>query len=105
MRRSQAALWIISILVNIGMWCERFLIVIQSLTHDRLPASWRLYAPTWVDISLYLGTIGFFCAAFLLMLRFIPIVPVSEVKELRHTLDSEARHGAPEADASSGESL
>ncbi|HXI58180.1 MAG TPA: hydrogenase, partial [Polyangia bacterium] len=73
-----------SIFVNIGMWCERFTIVVTSLHRDFLPSSWKNYAPTWVDLSLFAGTIGLFSTLFLLFLKFVPAVAVTEVKELRH---------------------
>ncbi|MFL5318713.1 MAG: NrfD/PsrC family molybdoenzyme membrane anchor subunit, partial [Myxococcaceae bacterium] len=57
-RTSIAAMWIVSIFVNIGMWCERFIIIVTSLHRDFLPSSWAMYYPTWVDWGLYLGTIG-----------------------------------------------
>ena len=79
-------MFIASIFVNIGMWCERFVIIVTSLHRDFLPAAWDMYYPTWVDITLFLGTIGFFSTLFLLFLKFIPAVAVSEVKELNEEL-------------------
>ena len=80
-------MWVASLLVNVGMWCERFIIIVTSL-HQRLPpvAAGSNYAPTWVDISLFIGTIGLFSTLFLLFLKFVPAVAVTEVKELRHEL-------------------
>jgi Ni/Fe-hydrogenase subunit HybB-like protein len=78
--------WVAAILINVGMWCERFNIVVTSLHRDFLPSSWKNYAPTWVDISLFIGTIGLFSTLFLLFLKFVPAVAVTEVKELRHEL-------------------
>jgi molybdopterin-containing oxidoreductase family membrane subunit len=91
-RLSIPVMWTVSVLINIGMWCERFIIVVQSLHHDFQPSSWAIYKPTWVDWSLYIGTLCFFASAFLLFLRFVPAVPASEVKELNHELRGEA-HG------------
>ena len=79
-------LWFASILINVGMWCERFTIVITSLHRDFIPSKWENYSPTWVDISLFIGTIGLFSTLFLLFLKFVPAVAVTEVKELRHEL-------------------
>ena len=93
-RTSIAIMWIASILVQIGMWTERFMIVIQSLHKDFLPSSWSSYSPTWVDWSLLLGTMGFFCFAFLLFLKFVPAVALSEVKELNHELQHGGHPGA-----------
>ncbi|HET6438375.1 MAG TPA: NrfD/PsrC family molybdoenzyme membrane anchor subunit [Anaeromyxobacter sp.] len=92
MRTSLAWLWIASILVNIGMWSERFTIIVISLHRDFLPSSWGIYAPTWVDWSIFLGTISFFSLLFLLFLRFVPSVAVAEVKELNHELKHEKAH-------------
>ena len=81
-RRSPLALFLLSLAVQLGMWSERFVIVVQSLQADFLPSSWAAYAPTWVDLSILAGTIGFFLLLFLLFLRFFPFIPVEEVKEL-----------------------
>jgi molybdopterin-containing oxidoreductase family membrane subunit len=82
--------WFAAILINVGMWCERFNIVVTSLHRDFLPSSFANYAPTWVDISLFVGTIGLFSTLFLLFLKFVPAVAVTEIKELRHELEHEA---------------
>ncbi|MFL5366458.1 MAG: NrfD/PsrC family molybdoenzyme membrane anchor subunit [Myxococcales bacterium] len=92
-RTNVYAMWIASILVNVGMWCERFIIVVTSLHRDFLPSSWAIYKPTWVDLTLLGGTICFFGMLFLLFLKFIPAVAVSEVKELRHEIEMEHEHG------------
>jgi Ni/Fe-hydrogenase subunit HybB-like protein len=96
-RRSMLAVWVLSILVNVGMWTERFNIIVTSLHRDFLPSSWAMYRPTVVDWSILFGTIGFFLLLFLLFLRFVPSVAVSEVKELRRELEHAehaAAHGA-----------
>jgi Ni/Fe-hydrogenase subunit HybB-like protein len=85
-RTNLAVMWVAAILINVGMWCERFVIVVTSLHRDFLPSKWENYSPTWVDISLFIGTIGLFSTLFLLFLKFIPAVAVTEVKELRHEL-------------------
>jgi len=89
-RQSVWVLWIASILVNVGMWTERFVIIVTSLHRDFLPSSWAMYYPTWVDWAIYLGTLGMFGTLFLLFLRFVPSVSASEVKELRRELEHEA---------------
>jgi molybdopterin-containing oxidoreductase family membrane subunit len=89
MRTSPVALWIISIFVNIGMWTERFVIIVESLQREFLPSKWHWYSPTIVDWSIYAGTGGFFMLLFLLFLRFFPFIPVAEVKELNHELQKE----------------
>jgi molybdopterin-containing oxidoreductase family membrane subunit len=92
-RQSVWILWVVSVLVNVGMWCERFVIIVTSLHRDFLPSSWAMYVPTAVDWSIFVGTIGFFGTLFLLFLRFVPPIAASEVKELRRELEHEA-HGA-----------
>ncbi len=79
-RRNLVITFIISILVNIGMWFERFVIVVTSLHRDFLPANWGYFIPTWVDICMYIGTFGLFFTLFLLFLRFLPMIAISEVK-------------------------
>ncbi|MDB4956800.1 MAG: Polysulfide reductase NrfD [Myxococcales bacterium] len=80
-RRSTLALFVVSMCVLLGMWLERFVIIVQGLLRDQLPSSWGFYSPTWVDIGILIGTFGFFGFLFLLFLRFMPFVPVSEIKE------------------------
>lgn len=80
MRTSITASFILSIVVNIGMWFERFVITVTSLAQDFLPSSWGYYSPTWVDIATYIGTFGLFFTFFLLFLRFMPMVAMAEVK-------------------------
>ena len=96
-RANLAVVWIAALLVNVGMWTERFNIIVTSLHRDFLPSSWANYKPTIVDWSIYVGTIGFFGFLFLLFLRFVPSVAASEVKELRRELEHEAhtREHAP----------
>jgi molybdopterin-containing oxidoreductase family membrane subunit len=90
-RQNEVVLWIISIFVNVGMWAERFVIIVLSLQRDFLPSAWHAYAPTWVDWSIFAGTFGFFMLLFMLFLRLFPFIPVAEVKELRHELEKEER--------------
>jgi molybdopterin-containing oxidoreductase family membrane subunit len=85
-RTSIPAMWVASIFINVGMWCERYNIVVTSLHRDFLPSKWENYLPTWVDLSLFAGTIGLFSTLFLLFLKFVPAVALTEVKELRHEL-------------------
>ncbi len=96
-RRNVGALFLISVLVNFGMWTERFVIIAVSLTRDFLPSSWADYAPTWVDWGTLLGSICTFGFLFMLFLRFIPSIPMSEVKELRRELEHDDHHAAQAA--------
>ncbi|WP_437751345.1 NrfD/PsrC family molybdoenzyme membrane anchor subunit [Sorangium sp. So ce1389] len=88
-RRNMVLLWIISILVNVGMWSERFVIIVMSLQREFIPSGWHAYRPTWVDLSMFAGTISFFLLLFLIFLRLFPFIPVAEVKELNHELSKE----------------
>jgi Ni/Fe-hydrogenase subunit HybB-like protein len=81
-RTTPWAMLIVAILVNVGMWLERFVIVVTSLHRDYLPSSWRMFYPTWVDILQFLGGFGLFSTAFLLFIRFVPMVALSEVKAI-----------------------
>ncbi|MDP3434124.1 MAG: hydrogenase, partial [Bacteroidota bacterium] len=79
-RRSVLLTFIISIFVNIGMWFERFVIVVTSLHRDYLPSSWTMYRPTIVEVGLYVGTFGLFFTLFLLFIRVFPVIAIAEVK-------------------------
>jgi Ni/Fe-hydrogenase subunit HybB-like protein len=80
LRRHVAFTFVISIVVNIGMWFERFVITVTSLSQDFLPSSWGYYSPTMWDVLTYVGTFGLFFTFFLLFLRFLPMVAVAELK-------------------------
>lgn len=79
-RRSIPITLVLVILVNVGMWFERFVIIVTSLHRDFLPSSWAMYAPTIVDYSLLLGSFGFFFTFLLLFLKTLPLVSISELK-------------------------
>jgi molybdopterin-containing oxidoreductase family membrane subunit len=83
-RRNIFVLFGICIVVNIGMWLERYIIVVTSLHRDFLPSSWDQYAGTRWDWMLYLGTFGFFFFALMLFVRWIPMLPIFEVREIVH---------------------
>lgn len=87
MRRSIPVMFVMSILVNIGMWFERFVITVTSLHRDFLPSSWDYYSPTFVDVLTFVGSFGLFFTLFLLFLRFIPMVAVAEVKAVMPEAD------------------
>ncbi len=73
---------IVCIFVNIGMWFERFVITVTSLSRDFLPSSWGYYSPTFVDIGMFIGSFGLFFTLFLLFCRYLPIVAMAEVKNI-----------------------
>ncbi len=80
LRTNVPFMFVISIFVNIGMWFERFVIIVTSLHRDYLPGSWGYFRPTWVDILTFFGTFGLFMTLFLLFVRFVPMIAISEVK-------------------------
>lgn len=81
-RTNLVLVFIISIIVNIGMWFERFVIITTSLHRDFLPSSWAMYSPTWVEVCTFIGSFGLFFTLFLLFIRFLPAIAVSEVKSV-----------------------
>ena len=82
LRRSLLFTFFISIVVNIGMWFERFVIIVTSLHQDYLPSSWSMFHPTWTDIGIYIGTIGLFFVFYLAFARYFPILPIAELKTI-----------------------
>ncbi len=79
-RRSIPIMFVLSIFVNIGMWFERFVITVTSLSRDFLPSSWDYYSPTTWDVLTFVGSFGLFFSLFLLFLRFLPLISMTEVK-------------------------
>jgi molybdopterin-containing oxidoreductase family membrane subunit len=72
----------LSIVINVGMWLERFVIVVTSLSRDYLPSAWDIYVPTFWDWSTFLGTLGLFFALLFLFIRFLPVISIFEMREL-----------------------
>jgi Ni/Fe-hydrogenase subunit HybB-like protein len=87
LRTNVVVVWVLSIFVNIGMWFERFVIVVTSLHRDYLPANWGYYSPTKVDVLTFVGTFGLFMVLFLLFIRFLPLIAISEVKGVTNQAD------------------
>jgi molybdopterin-containing oxidoreductase family membrane subunit len=79
-RTSIPTMFVVSLFVNIGMWFERYVIVVTSLHNDFLPSSWGMYFPTFVDWGITLGAFGFFFIFFLLFCRLLPVLAMSEIK-------------------------
>ncbi|GAC1536903.1 MAG: polysulfide reductase NrfD [Polyangiales bacterium] len=96
LRRSVPVLFAASILINVGMWLERFILIVTSEHRDFLPSSWSNYFPSLIDGAIFLGTLCFFSFLYLLFLRFVPFIPLSELKELRHHLQHEDARAAGE---------
>jgi molybdopterin-containing oxidoreductase family membrane subunit len=79
-RSNYIVVFIVCQFVNIGMWFERFVIIVTSLAQDFLPSSWGHYSPSWVEIWTFIGTFGIFLSLFLLFMRFLPMIAMSEIK-------------------------
>ena len=79
-RNSFGAVFVLSLLVNVGMWFERFVIIVVSLHRDFLPSAWSDYVPTWIEIGTLVGSFGLFFTLFLLFCRFLPMIAISEIK-------------------------
>ena len=75
-------LFVVSLLINLGMWIERFVIVVGSLARDFLPATWGVFTPTMWDWSMLFGTLGLFTALMFLFVRLLPIIPAFEMRRL-----------------------
>jgi molybdopterin-containing oxidoreductase family membrane subunit len=99
MRTSLVVMFIVSIFVNIGMWFERFVIVVTSLSADFTPSAWGYYWPTWVDWGTYLGSMGLFMTLFLLFCRYLPMVAIAEVKGVMPHAHHGHGHGATATEA------
>ncbi len=82
MRGNPAVLWVVALIVNVGMWLERFVIVVTSLHRDFLPSSWGMYTPTIWDWATFLGTLGLFFTLLLLFIRFLPVISIFEMRTL-----------------------
>ncbi|MGH7443636.1 MAG: NrfD/PsrC family molybdoenzyme membrane anchor subunit, partial [Longimicrobiales bacterium] len=81
-RTSFSAMFVLTIFVNIGMWFERFVIIVVSLAHEYEPWKWRAYQPSWVEMAILLGSFGWFLMWFLLFMRVLPAVSIAELKEV-----------------------
>ena len=92
-RRNPIALWIISIFINVGMWFERYVIVVTSLHRDFLPSSWDMYIMTKHDYLIMLGSLGLFFTLFLLFTRFLPTIAMAEVKTVMKVKEAAKGYG------------
>jgi len=91
LRTNIVATFILSIIVNIGMWFERFVIIVTSIHRDYLPSSWSMFYPTMYDVGEYVLTFGFFFTAFFLFAKFFPVINMAEVKSIIKS-SSEKKH-------------
>ncbi|RRJ97771.1 hydrogenase [Opitutaceae bacterium TAV4] len=91
-RENTTLVWVLSIFVNVGMWFERFVIIVTSLARDFLPSSWGYYSPSIVEVFTFFGTFGVFSVLFLLFIRFLPIMPMAEIKAVMPQADVHGGH-------------
>ena len=99
-RHAPLALFVISLLINVGMWLERFVIVVQSLSKDYLPSSWAVFNPTIWDILTFVGTIGVFLTLLFLFVRLLPAISIFEMRELVHHESAHVEKGSGPANRS-----
>ncbi len=85
LRRNITFTFFMSIFINIGMWFERFVIIATTLARDYLPSSWSYYMPTWVEVGIFVGTMGLFFTLYLIFTRVAPVVAIAEVKSILKT--------------------
>lgn len=85
LRRNVPFTFFMSIVVNIGMWFERFVIIVLSLYHDYLPSAWAYYSPRWPEVGFYLGTFGLFFSCYFLFAKYFPVIAVAEIKHILRT--------------------
>ncbi len=98
-RRNFLLVFVLTLFVNVGMWFERFVIVVTSLHRDYLPSSWSSYTPTVIEIATLVGSFGLFLTAFLIFCRFVPMIAIAEVKGVIGTpVSRDAPHGSPAVD-------
>jgi molybdopterin-containing oxidoreductase family membrane subunit len=81
-RTNLLALWLVALSINVGMWVERFVIIITSLHRDFVPSSWRMYYPTKWDWMVLFGSVGLFLTLLFLFVRFLPMISMTELREL-----------------------
>ena len=95
-------LWAVAMVVNVGMWLERFVIVVMSLHRDFVPGAWGMYYPTIWDVATYAGTIGLFITLIFFFVRFLPAIAISEIKELVHKKNEPTGHHEPGTEGGHG---
>jgi molybdopterin-containing oxidoreductase family membrane subunit len=90
-RQSSVALFFVSLIVLLGMWLERFVIVITSLHRDFLPSSWGMYSPTFWDWATLFGSVGLFLSLLFLFVRFLPMISIAEMRALLPEVETQPR--------------
>ena len=94
LRRNLVFTFILSIFINIGMWFERFVIIVTSLHRDYLPSSWTMYSPSIVEVGLFVGTLGIFFSLFLLFIRFFPVIAIAEIRSVSKSSSENPTHSS-----------
>jgi molybdopterin-containing oxidoreductase family membrane subunit len=106
LRTNVVAVWLVALAVTIGMWFERFVIIVTSLHRAFLPGEYHMFHPTLVDIMVFAGSFGVFLTLFLLFLRFLPIFPIAEIKAVLPQASPHAHghggHGEHDSHGSAG---
>jgi molybdopterin-containing oxidoreductase family membrane subunit len=92
-RENTKLLFVLSLIFNLGMWLERFVIIVTTLARDFVPSSWGMYYPTWWDFLTYFGTIGLFLTLFFLFIRFLPMISIFEMRTLLPQAKVKVEHG------------
>jgi molybdopterin-containing oxidoreductase family membrane subunit len=100
LRQNPLVIWVIAFFVTIGMWFERFVIIVTSLHRAFLPGEWGMFFPTWTDIGIFVGSIGIFSTLFLLFVKFLPTFAMAELKAVMPAADPHAHDHA--ADSTEG---
>jgi molybdopterin-containing oxidoreductase family membrane subunit len=90
LRRNLILVWLLTLVVAVGMWLERYVIVVMSLERDFIPSAWDLYHPTFWDIALYVGTFGLFFSLMFLFIRLLPMINIFEMQVLQYNEDQKA---------------
>jgi molybdopterin-containing oxidoreductase family membrane subunit len=103
-RNSPAALFVVAMFVNVGMWLERYVIVVTSLHRDFLPSSWGMYSATIWDYATFVGSIGLFLTMLFLFIRFLPVISIFEMRTLLPEAQVREEGHAPSGDGSTAPS-
>ena len=94
MRTNVPLVFVVSVIINIGMWFERYVIIITGLSREYNPAVWGLYTPSWAELTILAGSFGFFAMFFVIFLKLFPVIAIAEVKELEIHQRAHASQGA-----------
>jgi molybdopterin-containing oxidoreductase family membrane subunit len=89
-RSNALPLFLVALVINVGMWLERFVIIVTSLHRDFIPSSWGMYIPTFWDWATFIGTLGLFSALLFLFIRLLPMISIFEMRELVHEHSTES---------------